>query len=201
MCGEQVVSKGERCWGVCGRAGKRRAGGYRACGQKVGKWAACPWGCRNPPGALAAEPWGWQGTAAPGGPGSPGRAEGREVGGKGGWLQVAPAVGRSGGRRRRGTARGGEEQGAHPAGGAGSSGSPWQGHRSSSRCARCCRQRKGRGLERATCPSSGKHSLLSASYRCVCVCVEGVVAALTSPSLPLPGSSRQSPELAGCLVS
>lgn len=49
---------------------------------------------------LAAEPGGWQGTAAPAGPGSPGgerggRSAGRDGGG--GKLQVTPALRRSGG--------------------------------------------------------------------------------------------------------
>lgn len=45
------------------------------------------------PGMLAAEPGGWQGTAVPVGPGSPGEAEGRELGRKERRMQVAPAGG------------------------------------------------------------------------------------------------------------
>lgn len=191
MCRERVVSRGERCCGLWGRVGKQKrvpslwAEGKRIRSLPVGlQKRSRDAGCGAGEGLA-----GNCGSREPRG----GGAEGMELSEEGeeGGCRWHLAVGRSGD-------------------------SPWGQLLAGASLLRLAvpgavsLQPKGRGegwRGQPVLPVANSPSFLLdiAASVCMCVCGGGggggvvVVAALASSSLPLPGSSRQSPRLAGLL--
>lgn len=116
----------------------------------------------------------------------PGMPEGREPGRKG-WPQVTPAVGRSGG------SPGGHRPGHNPPAGPAARGA-LGGDIAPHLAVPSAATLQARGRARATCPlvPNSPSFLLDISVSACAFLCRGLVAALASPSLPLPESSRQS---------
>lgn len=166
LCGRQVVSRRACCCGICGTAGSRRArrvpswwAECRLITKLVRRSADTVQGCwlrQQRAGRELQSLWVQRAGDARG-----------ERDGRRGWLQVTPAVGRSGGSPRD------TEQGHSPPAGLAArfalGGAPLL-------ILPCpvsspCRRGKGTGLGTTTCPSSGRQSLLFASCFCLRVCI------------------------------